>query len=85
MILNYLFSINIFVYKEETSIMDKYILYEKMDTDNNNYDKCNLLFENGNHFSILLDKNVLILNELYQLLLIKKKTQLMHLYKIIMI
>ena len=48
-----LFSINKFVYQEENPISNKYILYEKIDTNNNNFDKCNLLFENGNHFSIL--------------------------------
>ena len=53
-----LFSINIFIYKEEDPISNKYILYEKIDTDNNNYDQCNLLFENGNHFSILLEKKI---------------------------
>lgn len=46
-----IFSINIFL----NSIMDKYILYKEIGTDNN-YDKCNLLFENGNNFSIWLNK-----------------------------
>ena len=53
-----LFSINIFVYKEENPISNKYILYEKIDTDNNNYDKCNLLFENGNHFLVILENKI---------------------------
>jgi len=51
-----LFSINIFVYKEETSIMDKYILHETIDTDNNIIINVIYYLKRVIIFSILLDK-----------------------------
>ena len=52
-----LFDINIFIYKEGPSDSDNYILYEKIDNDDLTLPKCNLLFENENHFSLLIKNN----------------------------
>ena len=57
-----IFNFNIYVHEEDNNNNNYYYLYEKIDSDDSSIpkcnSKCNLLYDNGNQFSILLEIKV---------------------------